>query len=125
MKHMIALWGRSLEEAVAHERGAKKFKDVQRENEYINVFGHDSSMLEIVLDRGVAPYVKSAYTRVVWSERNPLATPFVVKRYFTIDYPGKPKQAFYDDREWKPALRHAGEVETFILAPLLEPAATM
>jgi|SRR3989344_4392487 len=126
MREKIADWGKRLEALVVVERGQTRFKDAVRPNEYVHVFGHDSSMLEIVLDRGISIYRSNQYTRIVWSEQNPHEAPFSYTSYeYNPDLaerpeadPEKPKQAWYDDQEWKKEFLTAAAVEKILFNPL-------
>lgn len=129
MKALIAAWAKRLEALVAADRGQVKFKHAVGGDEYIHVFGPDSSMLEIVIDWGAGIYCFNRYTRVIWSKRNPPETPFVYKSYeYNPDFeawpradPRKPKQAFFDDKDFKPEYLTAAQVEKrlgFKAAPL-------
>lgn len=101
MREMITQCVKELETRVAAERGGAKYKEVRRPNEYIEAIGHDSSILQVVLNRDIEPYCSNVYTRVVWSERNPSGTPFAFKRYWALDFTEKPKQAFHDDKKFE------------------------
>ncbi len=129
MKEFIAAWAKRLESEVAAERGKARFKDAVEVCEFVHVLGHDSSMLETVLNRGFGIYEPNVYTRIVWSERNPPETPFVYKSYeYNPDFeawpradPRKPKQAFFDDKDFKPEYLTAAQVEKKLeLKPVVE-----
>lgn len=100
MREYIARWGKELERRVTAERGGTKFKDVIRQGEYVNVIGHDSSILEIVIGRSFGIFQENIYTRIVWSEQHPKEAPFAFKHYLTAQWL-KPKQEFFDDKEFK------------------------
>lgn len=119
MRELIAKWCKRLEADVAAERGEAKFKEAVGLNEYVHVFAPDSSMLEVVLERGWGIYRKNRYTRIVWSANHPAEVPFLYKSY---EYnpnlekepwanPEKPKQAFYDDKEFKADFMTAVAIE--------------
>ena len=119
MKELIAAWGKQLEALVAADRGHGKFKHAVGANEYVHVFGPDSSMLEIVIDWGAGIYCFNRYTRIIWSERNPPEAPFAYKSYeYNPDFEvwpnadtRKSKQAFFDDKDFKPEYLTAAQVE--------------
>lgn len=144
MREQISLWARALEGKAAQARNGKTFAEVRLPNEYVNTLGHDSSILEVVLSLGEAPYRMNIYTRVVWSESHPKDKPFAFVRYIYDPKPkktpgkvtqnggvtviemdvdddfdsGKPKQAFYDDKSFASDLLTAAEVEKKLgLAP--------
>lgn len=130
MREKISEWSKRLEALVAKERGGARFADVQRPNEYINMMGLDSSILEIVLNRPEAGYEINIYTRVVWSERNPPDTPFTFARYVYVPYsededpqPHKPKQAFFDDKDFAERQEYAAAAIEKRLFPQVSPAA--
>lgn len=124
MKELIAAWGKRLESEVAAERGKARFKDAVEACEFVHVLGHDSSILEIVLNRGFGIYEPNVYTRVVWSERNPPGTPLLFKSYTSENNPDKPKQEFHNDitaDTFKAEYFTAAQVEGFLeLDPVIE-----
>jgi hypothetical protein len=124
MKEIIAAWAKRLEAEVAAERGKARFKDAVEVCEFVHVFGHDSSILEIVLNRGFGIYEPNVYTRIVWSEHNPPETPFLFKSYASADNQDKPKQEFHNDitaDTFKPEYFTAAQVEERLeLEPVIE-----
>ena len=124
MKELIAAWAKRLETEVAAERSKARFKDAVEACEFVHVLGHDSSILEIVLNRGFGIYEPNIYTRVVWSERNPPETPFLFKSYTSEENPDKPKQEFHNDitaDTFKAEYFTVAQIERFLeLKPIIE-----